>query len=117
MNELEKTSAPAAFRQPVCSISENDGKVRLRVEMAGVDRSGLEVSVEKNELIITGHPAGPAAAGTYLVRERAVGEYRKRFILDDTVDRDSIAASMQDGVLELTLGIKEAAKARKIAIA
>lgn len=117
MNELEKTSVPAAVRQPACAISEADGKVRLRLEMPGVDRTGLEVSVEKNELIIVGRPAAPAAAGNYLLRERQIGEYRKRFILDDSIDRDSIAAAIQDGVLELSLDTKEAAKPRKIAIA
>jgi len=117
MNEIEKkaeTKAPVV--QPECSIVEEDGKVRLRVEMPGVTRDGIEVSVEKNELYIVGKDSRKEAAGTYIVRERRRGEFRKRFIIDETIDRDRIEASMADGVLTLTLAVKEAAKPRKVEI-
>jgi len=54
--------------------------------------------------------------GTYLIRERQVGEYQKRFIIDETIDQDKIQAVMNDGVLQLTLNIKETAKPRRIEI-
>jgi len=117
MNELEKkveTQKPVV--QPECSIAEEDGKVRLRVEMPGVVRDGIEVSVEKNELSIVGRDHRKEAEGTYLLRERRRGEFRKRFIIDETIDRDRIEASMADGVLTLTLAVKEAAKPRKVEI-
>ncbi len=102
--------------QPLCSIREEDGKVRLSVEMPGVGKDGIEVSVEKNELVITGRGRESRTDGTYLIRERRVGEYRKRFIIDETIDREKIEASMSDGVLSLVLNTKEAAKPRKIEI-
>ncbi len=117
MNEIAKKSEmKEPVVQPECSIVEEDGKVRLRVEMPGVARDGIEVSVEKNELAIVGKPAQAEIEGTYLVRERRRGEYRKRFIIDETIDRDRIDASMADGVLTLTLSVKAAAKPRKVEI-
>jgi HSP20 family protein len=117
MKELEnKVETKRPVVQPECSISEEDGKVRLRVEMPGVTREGIEVSVEKNELSIVGKDQRKEVEGTYLLRERRRGEFRKRFIIDETIDRDRIEASMTDGVLTLALAVKEAAKPRKVEI-
>jgi len=102
--------------QPACSISEENGSVRLTLEMPGVDRGGIEVGVEGNELIISAKNETTAHDEKYLIRERLVGRYRKRFIIDETIDRDKIEATMADGVLTLVLATKESAKPRKIEI-
>ncbi len=117
MNDIAtKNQEKVPVLQPACNICEEEGKVRLSMDMPGVARDGIEVSVEKNELTIVGRSARKEAEGAYLVRERRRGEYRKRFIIDETVDRDRIEASMANGVLSLTLNLKEAAKPRKIEI-
>lgn len=118
MNDLEKKTetTPEATIQPACSICEEDGEVRLNVEMPGVEKSGIEVSMDKNELVILGKRSDTVPEGTYLIRERREGAYRKRFIIDDTIDRDKIEAVMENGVLTLKLTTKEAAKPKKIEI-
>ena len=117
MNDIEnKAEAKTPVVQPACSICDEDGKVRLRVEMPGVDKDGLEISIEKNELTIAGKPLRSEGQGTWLLRERNRGDYRKRFIIDESIARDTIDAVLVDGVLTLTLATKEAAKPRKIEI-
>jgi len=117
MNEIAKRSEEkAAAVQPACDICEEDGKVKLSIDMPGVGKDGIEVSVEKNELVIVGKSDRKEAEGSYLIRERRRGEFRKRFIIDETVDRERIEATMANGVLKLTLNIKDAAKPRKIEI-
>ncbi|MFA6505748.1 MAG: Hsp20/alpha crystallin family protein [Treponemataceae bacterium] len=117
MNELtSRTEDKTVIVQPSCNIFEDEGVVRLSLEMPGVSREGIEVSVEKNELVIVGKASGKDAEGTYLIRERRRGEFRKRFIIDETIDRDRIEANMSNGILSLTLNLKEAAKPRKIEI-
>jgi len=117
MKELEnKTEAKTPVVQPACSISEADGKVLLRVEMPGVDKGALEISIEKNELTIAGKPLRFEEEGTWLLRERNRGDYRKRFILDESIDREKIEAVMVDGILTLTLATKETSKPKKIEI-
>jgi HSP20 family protein len=117
MNDLEKQATkPRSEIQPACSISEQDGTVSLHLEMPGVNRDRIEISVENNELVILGKNAQETPQGTYLIRERHAGDYRKRFIIDETIDRDNIQASMADGILRLVLATKESAKPRKIEI-
>jgi len=117
MNELAKRSEEKeAVVQPACNICEEDGKVRLSVEMPGIPRDGIEISLEKNELVIVGKSDRKEPEGSYLLRERRRGEFRKRFIIDETIDRDRIDATMINGVLTLVLNTKEAAKPKKIEI-
>ncbi|GAB1482976.1 hypothetical protein MASR2M78_17920 [Treponema sp.] len=118
MNEVEKKQDKKVMAiQAACSICEEDGKVRLRIEMPGLSREDIEVSVEKNELSLVGRQNTKEVQGTYLLRERPQGEYYQRFIIDESIDRDKIEAVMADGVLTLTLSKIDAAKPRKVQIA
>jgi len=117
MNEVAKNEDNKRYLVPSCVISENAGAVELKIDMPGVPREGVEVNVERNELSIIGHRAEGAQEGDYLARERRPGEYRKLFTLDDTIDRDKIEAVYANGVMKLTLRVREAAKPRRIEIA
>ena len=101
---------------PACSIEEDVGVVTLKLEMPGVAKEGLDVSVEANTLTIEGRRGGNPPSGEWLLRERPIGSYRKIFTLDETIDRDKIEAMLTDGMLTVKLHIQEAAKPRKIAI-
>lgn len=117
MNEVQtQKDKEVALLNPACSICEEADNVMLRIEMPGVNKEGLNVHVEKNELIISGAQAFGNQDGKYLLRERRAGEFRKRFIIDETIDRDKIEAQMKDGILQLVLQKREAAKPRKVEI-
>jgi HSP20 family protein len=91
--------------------------VTVTLELPGVAKDGVEVKIDGNELSIVGRRQAPAAEGTYLLRERRRGDFRKVFTIDDTISRDKVDAALADGVLTLTLHLKEAAKPRRIEIA
>jgi len=116
MNDIMKKESDKRFLVPSCVISENEGTIELKIDMPGVPQGAIEVSVERNELSILGRRETEAAEGDYLVRERRGGDYRKLFTLDENIDRDRIEASYANGVMKLTLRLREAAKPRKIEI-
>jgi HSP20 family protein len=101
---------------PPCSIDEETGLVTVRMEMPGVSKEGLDVSVEANTLTVSGTRNPVNIEGTWLLRERPYGRYEKTFTLDDTIDREKIHAELVDGMLIIKLHIQEAAKPRKIEI-
>jgi HSP20 family protein len=105
------------FIVPACSIAEDSGLVAVKVEMPGVSKEGLEVRIEGNSLSIEGKRGSEERAGGFLVKERRRGDYLKSFTIDETIDRDKIEAELADGILNLRLHVKEAAKPRRIAIA
>jgi HSP20 family protein len=109
-------STRPAIMVPACSIEEKADAVMVRLELPGVPKDGLEVKVEGNSLTIEGRREVAATSGTYLLRERREGSYRKVFTLDETIDHDRVDAELANGILTLRLHLREAAKPRRIAI-
>jgi HSP20 family protein len=101
--------------RPVGNICEEDGTVVLRLEMPGVAKNDISVNVDGDVLSIRGHRAAPEG-GKYLVRERREGDFFQRYTLDESVNRDKIAAKMDNGVLTVTLHLKDEVKPRKIEV-
>ena len=99
-----------------CDICEDEGKILLRLEMPGVGKSDLDINVNNNQLEIVGHKNDPELNGDYLVRERARGDFYHLYTIDETVDRDKIDASLENGILTVTLQLKEAEKPKKITV-
>jgi len=112
-NELEKTKRR---RYPACcDIYEEKGNVVLKMEMPGVSRENLDIKVDGDVLVIYGKKNVPHNDKSgYIIREIAEGDYYHEYSIDDTIDRNKINASLEKGVLTLTLSIKESEKPRKI---
>lgn len=105
------------FIRPRASVHEQDDKVLLTLEMPGVDRDNVEITVDKDELTVTGwRPVEDYQAYEVVHRERVQHPYRRTFILGDRIDGSAIAAAMSDGVLTLTLPKSEGAKPRRIEV-
>jgi HSP20 family protein len=103
-------------RRPASSVFEDGDNVVVSLELPGVPKDGLEIKIEGNELQIRASPAEERSDAAYLIRERRRGSFVKQFTLDESIDRDHVDASLADGVLNIRLKIKEAAKPRRIEI-
>ena len=101
--------------RPASNICEEDGAVVLRLEMPGVNKNGIDVNIEGDTLTVSGK-RDERESGSFLIRERRHGDYRATYTLDERVNRDKVEATMERGVLTLTLHLKEEVKPRKIAI-
>ena len=104
------------FASPEVNIFESKDGYVLEAEMPGVNKEGLEITLEGNEMTIVGHRKDEAVMGEPLFRERALADYRRVFALDPAIDTAKIAAKMDQGVLTLTLPKSEKVKPRKITV-
>jgi len=102
--------------QSRCNICEEDGNIVLRLEMPGVEKGSVDINVDNNLLKITGKRSEPSIEGRYILRERRYGDFYHVFTIDETIDRDKIEASLENGVLTITLHQKEAEKPKKIEV-
>lgn len=95
-------------------VETKDGYV-LEAELPGVNKDGLEISLEDNVLTLVGR-RGPALGGTSLYRESRAADFRRVFELDPVIDTQKIDARIEQGILTLTLPKAEKVKPRKIAV-
>lgn len=107
---------PTQFVSPAVNISETEEGYVLQAEMPGVNKEGLEITLEGNEIVIVGHRHTEHLAGQALFRESYQTDFRRVFELDPAIDTSKISARMDQGVLTLTLPKSEKVKPRKIKV-
>jgi HSP20 family protein len=104
------------FVAPPASVIERGDGYTLEVEMPGVNKDGLDVSVENNELTIVGRRSLPVVEGTLIHHESRPENFRRTFELDPSIDANKITARVDQGLVTLTLPKAEHVKPRKIAV-
>lgn len=121
---LEKEAPRRAERAPVeefippeVNICETKDGYVLEAEMPGVNKDGLEITLENNELTIIGRRASEMVSAEPLFRERSAANFRRVFELDPAIDTGRINAKLNQGLLTLTLPKSERVKPRKITVA
>src|SRR5205814_8016532 len=80
------------FVTPVSSVIEDGDVYILSVEMPGVNKEGLEISIENNELTIIGRRSLPEIDATLVHRESRTENFRRAFELDPSIDTAKISA-------------------------
>jgi HSP20 family molecular chaperone IbpA len=113
----EFTRARRVF-MPRADIYEIPEAIVLVADMPGVDEKGVDITLEKNVLTISGHvePEKVAENARLAYEEYEVGDYQRVFTLSDEVDREHIEAALKNGVLRVTLPKAGAAKTKKISV-
>jgi HSP20 family protein len=119
LEKKEESTISARTFLPTTDIYETDQALTLVMEMPGVDKGDLDISIEDDVLSVFGRIHFSKYEKLQAVyTEYNIGHYRRRFSLSPSrVDRDKIRAEIKDGVLTLTLPKAAQAKPRKIAIA
>ncbi|MEO5719387.1 MAG: Hsp20/alpha crystallin family protein [Chthoniobacterales bacterium] len=115
-NNGKETNRSERFITPPASVCENGDGYMLELEMPGVSKDGLEISIENNELSIVGRRSSPAIDGTLVHRESRPHHYRRSFEIDPSIDSGKISARINQGIVTLTLPNAEEVKPRKITV-
>lgn len=112
----ERLRREPGFITPFANIHERSDAYVVEVEMPGVRKEGLEVTVANNELTIVGHRVHEKLPGEVFYRESREADFRRAFDLDPSIDAGKINAKIEDGILRLTLPKSERVQPKKIAI-
>jgi len=122
MNRLFNSYARGSYRTapsyPALNLWADEESVIIRAELPGVDPEDLEVSVDDGDLTLSGSRTReelPEGA-TYHRQERNYGSFARTIHLPYKIDAEEVNASMQDGVLTLTLPRAEEDKPKKIKV-
>jgi HSP20 family protein len=104
------------FVAPPASVIEAGDGYMLEVEMPGVNKDGLDISVENNELKIVGRRSFPFVEGTLIHHESRPENFRRTFELDPSIEANKISAKVEQGLVTLTLPKAGHVKPRKIPV-
>jgi HSP20 family protein len=114
---MKSSTEPAkSYRVPPASISATGEEYLLELDMPGVNKDGLEILIEGNELTITGRKHPAPVGGAVQHRESSDADFRRTFELATPIDTGRVNAAIEQGVLKLRLPISEQVKPRKITI-
>lgn len=101
---------------PEVNIFETKDGYYLEGDMPGVNKDGLEITLEANTLTIVGRRSEPDFGAEPVYRESKVGHFRRVFELDPAIDTSKISAKMEQGILKLHLPKADKVKPRKIQV-
>lgn len=94
--------------QPDVDIFETENAIVVRVELAGVQRGDLKVTVDQNVLRIRGVREGAGRGALRLHQmEIASGPFERRVRVPIDIDSERVSARLEDGLLTVTLARRQ----------
>jgi HSP20 family molecular chaperone IbpA len=100
---------------PRVDIYETDTGYVLLADMPGVKADGVDVTAERDELIIRGR-VDPRPSGTGEYQEFELGNYQRTFVLTEDLEMSTVSATLRDGVLRVEVPKSARVQPKKIPI-
>ena len=107
-----------AWMPPVDIHSTGEHELVIKAEIPGMSKDDLDITVENFTLTIRGEKKAEQTIkdDQFHRVERSYGSFSRSFALPHTVDSNSVAAEYKDGVLTVTLPLREEAKPKQIKV-
>ena len=99
-------------------VFDREDRVMVKVELPGVDKDDIDISVVGDVLTIKGERKAEEEVKheDYYCCERYRGSFRRTVQLPADVDTEKIEASYENGVLEITLPKRAEVTPKKISV-
>ena len=89
----------------------------IDIDLPGVDPGSIDLEIERDILTVKAERKGLAAQDRDVVlAERPTGLFSRQLFLGESLDKQSVSANYENGVLTLRVPVAEQAKPRKIKI-
>lgn len=101
---------------PAVDVAESDNEYLVKVELPGINKEDVKVTVQDSVLTILGEKKQETEAKNHNYHrvERSYGSFQRSFTLPSTVEADKVDATFKDGVLTIALPKAEEAKPKEI---
>ncbi|MGA8180253.1 MAG: Hsp20/alpha crystallin family protein [Desulfobacterales bacterium] len=109
---------PSAGVFPLTNLSEDSKNYYVRAELPGIKSNELDIQVTAEGISISGERKIPKEGenARYHRREREAGKFSRLINFPGQVHTEKVEASMENGVLKVTIPKSEAAKPRQITV-
>ncbi len=107
-----------AMWEPAIDLVDKKDNLIAKVELPGVDKKDVKISLTENNLTIQGEikKEEETKKENYYYRERAYGNYARTISLPAEIDKEKISARFKNGILEITMPKKPEVKPKEITI-
>ena len=95
--------------QPLLDVYETDNTIVASLDLPGVEKKDVEVSVSNGFLTISGERKNISSEGR-IWQETSFGTFKRTFELTEAVVEDKIKAQFKNGVLKISLPKAEEVK-------
>jgi HSP20 family protein len=112
---LGRLTAEGAW-SPSADIVETDSAYTIEVELPGVRREDVDLTLNGNELLVTGEIKERKREGLFRHRTRRVGEFEFRVTLPGDLREGDVEASLAYGVLKVYVPKAKSTRASKITV-
>jgi HSP20 family molecular chaperone IbpA len=113
----DETTVPVRYFVPTTDIFETEDALTVVMEVPGVNKEAVDISVENEVLKIEAKIDPSKYEGMEpLYTEYNVGHFARSFTLSNKIDQQQISAKLEDGILTLTLKKAKEAMPRKISL-
>jgi HSP20 family protein len=111
----EENDIERADWTPAADVYNRETEYVIMIDLPGIDRETLDISIDDNRLWIRGTRAIEQDAQQRM--ERPQGNFLRKFgPLPPTIDQQAIKADYKDGVLRLTLPKRAEQKSQRVEI-
>ncbi|MDX1645296.1 MAG: Hsp20/alpha crystallin family protein [Thermoanaerobaculia bacterium] len=115
--EATEATSPGRYYSPYTDIFETEDALTVVMDMPGVDKANVAVTLEKGRLSVEGQIDSSRYDGLEPVyTEYDVGHFIRSFALSSKIDQAAITAEMEAGVLTLRLPKAPEAQPRRIEV-
>lgn len=103
---------------PAVDIAEHENDYVVKVELPGVSKDDVKITMQENILTIHGEKRQEKETkdSNFHRVERSYGSFQRSFTLPTTVKSEKIEASYNDGILAVTLPKAEESKPKQIEV-
>ncbi len=103
---------------PKADISDTENDVFVTLELPGVKKDDVKISIQDNVLTVRGEkkPEGEKKEKNCRCDERSYGKFQRDFNLAYTVEAKKVKADFKDGVIKIVMPKAEEAKIKEIPI-
>jgi HSP20 family protein len=103
---------------PAVDIAEHDEEYTVKVELPGVSKDDVKITVESNMLTVRGEKKQEKETKkeNYHRVERSYGSFQRSFTLPTAIMNDKIDAAFKDGILTVHVPKAEEAKPKQIEV-
>lgn len=103
--------------RPAADILQKDDSYYILIDMPGVSKDKLDISVDENVLSVQADTAyQPQGQESLIENEFGNVQYVRKFTLSDNVDKENIQANLRNGLLRLHLPKSPETKPKRIEI-